>query len=547
MDTYYLDVTLSRLIDLYGKDTAIQLLSEQVDNLFDYHGLAWQLGRDNFHYFCEIFLRYPLFDYSGDNIPLSKKHYEIWDELQEEILHHNNSRNCYVFPRGYGKTSAISIPLSMWASLYGICPFVVLQSAVEDRAKNFISTIKDWIEYNPVINQSFGTVQNKQYTWNAEQIELDVKPMRTKIEAYASTSSIRGATHMGQRISLLVLDDAQTDAQVMSDKGCETLVNTFMTGSLKAVQTQNNHVVCVGTVIRKGDLYDTLVNSPLFKTEIQPLIPVGDLDDMFSSSEHWMTVKRLLKEKDQLGAENYYYEHKKDMDFPLIWNKYECYPLFCEYIADPVSFKREYQGDVLHLGEKRIKDLSAIPPETIEGMHFTKTILSCDPAATNTAKSDYSAFCVLSEADNGIRYARKCKIAKFDNVNAFVDAIIGLLLQYPDIDAVSVERQTYMGADVEKLREKIAVHPELKNRSLQILNKTRNQNKDARIEAFCIADINMGRIIFNEEDTEAIDQIKSFAGTKYTQHDDCLDSIADAVENLPNINKSKGYFHIYNY
>lgn len=546
MDEYYIDVTLSRLMDLYGKDTAIQLLSEQIDNIFDYHGLAWQLGRESFTYFCQVFLRYPLFDYSGDNIPLSKKHLENWKELQQEILHHNHSRNCYIYPRGFGKTNTISIPLAMWCALYCHTPYIVLLSAVESRAENFIATIKDWIADNPVIYSAFGEVKNKELTWNAGCIELDVKPRKAKIEAYSSTGSIRGASSKGQRISLLIADDAQTDAQVMSDKGCETVVNSFMT-IMKTAQSSNDHVVAVGTIIRKNDLYDSIIHMDSFTKRVEPLIPIDDLDDYFNNHPHWREVKRLLKDGKRLDAEDYYENHKSAMDYPLIWEKYECFPLFCDYLDDPVSFKREYQGDIQNLGEKRIKELQAIPRETIEQLEFTKTILSCDPAATNNKKSDYSAFVVLSECTNGLRYARRCKIAKYDNVNDFVDEIIRLLLEFPDIDAVSIERQVYMGADVEKLREKLAASPELRNRTLQILNKSRNQNKDARIEAYVIADVNMGRIIFNSEDEDAIEQIKSFAGTKYTQHDDCIDALADAQENLQNINKSKGYFNIYNY
>ena len=44
----------------------------------------------------------------------------------------------------------------------------------------------------------------------------------------------------------------------------------------------------------------------------------------------------------------------------------------------------------------------------------------------------------------------------------------------------------------------------------------------------------MGRIIFCEDDEEAIAQIKEFAGCAYTLHDDMLDALSDAVENLAN-------------
>lgn len=69
------------------------------------------------------------------------------------------------------------------------------------------------------------------------------------------------------------------------------------------------------------------------------------------------------------------------------------------------------------------------------------------------------------------------------------------------------------------------------NRPLTIINKSRTKNKDNRIGAI-VPDINMGRIIFNEDDTEATEQIKEFAGTAYTEHDDMIDALADACENI---------------
>lgn len=45
----------------------------------------------------------------------------------------------------------------------------------------------------------------------------------------------------------------------------------------------------------------------------------------------------------------------------------------------------------------------------------------------------------------------------------------------------------------------------------------------------------MGRIIFNEEDTAAIEQLSEFCGAKYSLHDDFPDCLADAVENIANV------------
>ena len=526
---------------LYGDEAGDYLFNRYRDHLFDYHGLAWTLGKKSFRYFCSVFLYNLLFDYSGDNIPLSKKHYQIWDELQDVMLNRNNTRNCYVFPRSFGKSTTITIPLALWAALYCIHPFVVVDSATEKQAENFINTMKIQIEDNHLIKSCFGDVINKELKYNASEIELDIKPQRSKIQCVSSTSSVRGINYGSFRVGLLILDDAQDEKQITTDKACADLNARINNGILKALQNKNNHVVALGTVQRKGDLYDTLLHSTTWKSHTEKCILVDDIDEYFRTSKGWQTIRKILRTKNTnenalYDAENYYLEHKQELDFPLIWNNYDCFDLALEYFEDSVSFKKERQCDINSLGEKRITSLSAISAKDIENKEFTNTILSVDPASTANKKSDYSAFCVLSDTDNHIKYARKCIIDRLE-FNDYIKMILSLLVKYPDINTISIEKQTYSGADVIKLREQIQRIPELMYRPITYINKARTKNKDNRIDTV-IPDINMGRIIFNEDDTAAIDQIKEFAGTAYTAHDDMIDCLADAAENIINIEEA---------
>lgn len=530
------DITLKYLVALYGQDKGIKLFAESQNHLFDYHGLSWSLGKECFPYFCEIFLHDLLFDYSGDNVPLSDTHYEIWGELQDTILHRNNTRNCYVFPRSFGKSTTITIPIALWCGLYAFHPFIVIDSATEAQAQNFINTIKIQLEDNSFINRCFGEVINKNLKYNASEIELDLIPQRSKIQCVSSTSSVRGINYGSFRVGLLILDDAQDEKQLTSDKACADLVSRINNGILKALQNKNNHCIALGTVQRKGDLYDTFLHSPSWKTRIEKCIRVDDIDAYFRNSAGWQKVNEILKSKATndnalYDAENYYLENKNDLDFPIIWDNYDCFDLAKEYFEDSISFKKERQCDINSLGEKRITSLSAITSNEIESMDYTTTILSVDPAATNNKKSDYSAFCVLSKnSENQMKYARKMIIAK-PEFDEYIDMIVGLLELYTDINIISIEKQVYMGADVTRLRERIMLHPELRNRTLTIINKSRTKNKDNRINAI-IPDINMGRVIFNADDVEAIEQIKDFAGTAYTLHDDMIDALTDAIENI---------------
>ena len=141
-----------------------------------------------------------------------------------------------------------------------------------------------------------------------------------------------------------------------------------------------------------------------------------------------------------------------------------------------------------------------------------------------------------------MKYVRKALIDKLDYLE-YIEKVIELLVNYPDINALSIEKNVYMGADVDKIREKIAEHPELRNRAITIFNKQRTQNKDARINAI-IPDINMHNMIFNEDDVDAIEQIKQFAGATSGIHDDAIDCLADCCELLPQIKLIGNYYFV---
>ena len=57
---------------------------ENSKNLFDYHGLAWQLGQFSLEFFCMYFLQ-DIYLPKEDNAaaPLAPVHEELWKDIQE--------------------------------------------------------------------------------------------------------------------------------------------------------------------------------------------------------------------------------------------------------------------------------------------------------------------------------------------------------------------------------------------------------------------------------------------------------------------------------
>ena len=95
-------------------------------------------------------------------------------------------------------------------------------------------------------------------------------------------------------------------------------------------------------------------------------------------------------------------------------------------------------------------------------------------------------------------------------------------MEYTDATHVSIEKNTFNGADANQLEKKIKEHEILKYRNITIVNEMQRRNKDDKISTI-VPYINNGTFIFAEEDEEFVNQLMEFAGQKFTVHDDAAD------------------------
>lgn len=478
--------------------------------------------------------------YTGDDkAPLAPIHYELWYEVQEAILTTNGTKYEYILPRGTGKTTCITLPIAIWCSLYNYKIYTVISSSIGATAEQFIANIKIALQDNIYINKAFGQLINKKLKNNSEMIELDTKPMRTLIQSISCASSFRGRTYNNRRIELALLDDFQNESELTSDKARADKWKRFNDDMNYSLQKSNNHMFALGTLQMQGDFYDRLSRQPTCHIRIEKGLLIDDVDTFFNSGL-WKEFKNILMDtKNKYAsddAKEFYLQHKNDMQLPLLWSEYwDSLDVALSYYENPSSFKQEFQNNINNAGEKLFKTVLTRSTSEIESETFIKTILSIDPASSNriSKEHDYYAFCVLSENDNSLKFARKSLIKDFE-LEDYINLTIKLLKEYPDITHISIEKNVYSGADVSKLKEIIRKDADLQGRDFTIINKHRTQNKDNRISAI-VGDVNMGRIIFNNEDEQAIEQLQDFCGSKYSLHDDYPDCLADAVENISNI------------
>jgi hypothetical protein len=518
-----------------AKKEAKKLLKENKNNIYNKDGLAYILGERSMEFFALFFLS-KIFIIGDDKAPLAPIHSEIFDTITQTLNDKTKPQQLeYTLCRGIGKSTFITLVSSIWCAVYKKKRFILIASATLDTASTFIRSIKLAMEGNKKLESAFGQlyIPNK-FISNTEQIELANKVM---IQSMSASSTLRGKNYGTIRIELLILDDFQKEDETQTQDARDKKWKKYSDDVKYAIQKGNSTLLAVGTIQNDDDFYARLSKLPTWIYRKAKGVLVPDVDELFESGL-WGEFRTLLfnkKDKFRLEtAKEFYFSHEKEMQYPLLWQDFwDCLTLSLEYYENPVSFKQEIQGMASASEEKRFKTIITESPEEIESHNFKLTCLTIDPATTTTKRADYSAFVVGSTSnDTNIIYIRKGEILKlmFDD---YIKHTIDLLKKFIDISHIIIEKNCYAGVDVTRLKEKIQLIPELKNREFTWINDPQRDNKYTKIETI-VGDCNFGRIIFNESDEDAINQLKDYQGSS-TIHDDFADCVAEMVKKIKDI------------
>ena len=552
---------------LIPEDKAEELTEKRIlensKNLFGFHGLAWQLGQISLEFFCMYFMQ-DIYLPKEDNAaaPIAEVHEELWHDIQESVIGNGPEQLGRVLPRGTGKSAFGTLGPTCWSVAYKHKTYVLICSDIGSTAEKFIKDIKDNMIENPYIEDAFGKLlddKNRNFICNATQLEFT---NHTFVEAISSTSPMRGRKYKNVRPDLIILDDYQSEDDVRTEEAREKKWKRYSDDVKFAKQRpvkRNGKIVKKGTVLmawgtqqHKECFYSRLMKSATwtFKKEKGVLVDdfideegkkVNGVDHLFTTGL-WKQFKDILfdfKNNDRIeDAKEFYYEYEEEMQFPILWEEFwTCLELAMDYYENPNSFKQEVQGDVDAIGEKWFKSMRTETRAEIETHDFIKTMILADPAASGGKKNDYSAFLVGSSATNGNKYARKAELAKINarkEFDKYVGHIIELLLEYPEATHVSIEKNTFNGADAFLLEQLINEHPILKFRGIEIINEQQRKNKDDKIST-AIPYVNKGEVVFAKEDEEFTDQVMEFAGQKFTLHDDAADVTAEFIQKIDQI------------
>lgn len=544
------------LTKYYDKNKSIALIKKHSNSL---DTLAKALGEKDISFFCLYFMQ-DIFVVKDTNEArqLSPTHYEMWELANDTFVKDIHDKVNIICPRGFAKTTIFDLAVSVWLICYKKSKFTLLGAKKDDDACQFVDSIKKIFKENKLIISSFGElINNKKFKVNANEIEFT---NGMYIRAVGSSSSVRGANFKGVRPTVVIADDYQDERDILTDDARDKKYNrwtkeieqvgdkaVFRNG--KKVKSATK-IINIGTVLHIDCLVSRLARNKDYFTMLRRAIILEanqTVEDIFES-KLWLKCKKLyFNDKDENSketAKKFYDDNKAAMKFPILWEeKWDCFnDLFIPYLENRISFMSELMNDASSIGEKWFKSIRIQSKEEIENHTFNKTMLCIDPASTTNKKSDFTAMVVGSLATNGFKYMRELVLDKFE-FNQYCKKVVEILEAYEDITHIYIEKNTFQGTDVIKIKELIAESPKLMTRRFEWINEMQRKNKDEKVSTI-IDNVNNGQVIFVDNNKEFTEQILEFQGQKYTVHDDAIDITAECVNRLDTI-QTKGKLKIY--
>lgn len=376
--------------------------------------------------FALVYLSHHLRDDStGNRVTFSEFHLDLFEQAKQWMRTSSKpmqDRDCYVAPRGAGKSTLCFLLLPMWSAAHGHIKFIAAFADSASQAELHLQSFKRELDDNPLLRADFPELCSPAKRPKGQSVS-DSRGMMVCQSGFVFGARGMDGSSLGMKVGnrrpdLLLLDDVEPDESNYSayQKGqrLSTLQDAILPLSLYA------RVVLVGTVVMHGSIVHDLVRTV---TEAVP-------PETWPAEENFRThYFAAIVTDPETGKERSLWPGKWSLEF-------------LQSIRHTRSFKKNYMNlpvptDGAYWSEEDFRYGSPEDP--------TRWILSIDPATTSKTASDYtgiglvgfdrtSAQCVVSGA-----WAVKLTPA------ALRARVLSLLELNPSVKAVLIE--TNQGGD----------------------------------------------------------------------------------------------------
>lgn len=431
-----------------------------------------------------------------------------------------------IAPRGHGKSKISNVLLSLWLLLYGKSPFILLVSANQALAEEFLECIKDEIEFNNKILEDFSLMKGK--VWNAGEIQL---VNNTYLVAKGIRSKFRGISRGSWRVATLILDDLESDQQARSEIQTEEIKEIFKK-SVLSVGDKYTDIFYLGTIISENTM---IYEMHKFWTGWEKLFYKAVLS--FSDSPLWETWEKIYTDlsnpNNVVDADKFFNENKAEMleGTQVLWEEKNDYYYLMKKKVDEgdIAFYSELQNDLRSSDEYIFKDIKYW--STLPDFHELEIVMYIDPAIKAGKRSDYSAITILGRHRQTLQmYVIDGSIHKLLPDDLF-QVVVEKLKNYPvqKIGFEIIQAQSYMLTKLEQQLWGNNIYTPVEG----VNSKGQKFERILSLEP----DVKNGYILFCDSNIQYNNQIKDY--NKFAKFDDAADSLAAAVKLIEGVKSIK--------
>lgn len=189
-------------------------------------------------------------------------HFDLWDMFTDA-----HPLVAAAAPRSHAKSTAGTFAYSLASALFRVDKYIIIVSRTYTISVEFVRSIKMTLENNEKLRRDFGI----------EKFEIDAEDdvivtcrdgYQFRIKALAFLGSVRGINWGTQRPTLVIVDDAEDDEQVLSQERREKAMNWMLAALLPVVDQQVGRVRVVGTFLHNDAMLVNLCSSDSWMSRV---------------------------------------------------------------------------------------------------------------------------------------------------------------------------------------------------------------------------------------------------------------------------------------
>lgn len=391
-------------------------------------------------------------------------------------------------PRGFAKSTIISVIYPIWLALWKGAKDICIISASETLAVDWLRKIKFELVNNGRVREYFGEQQSDKWSENHIILRNGVN-----IRARGAGGQIRGF-----RPDVIICDDLETDDSVRSEEQRRQLKEWLFKACLNTLVPDGQFLI-IGTIIH----------------------PLSVLADLLAMDNGWVKKKYMAyTDGQQLAGHELWPELWGHERLQARKREIGSFAFSSEFMNSPIS------DETAPIKEGQIRTWTSLPRNY-------NAVIAVDPAYSEDDTADFKCACLILCDQFGNRFLAHY-IRTHSKIGDFQDAVINLWLAHRgEITALGVPNsgveKGFFDSFLRKCTERKLYPPimELKNSFVSSGTGISVRNKTARVIAALQPLFENGKYYIGADMLEARDELMSIG---VSRHDDIVDAMTYAEQ-----------------